>query len=66
MVVVLTFGGCHFMIGQNNQPDSWRSGRGGAWAEARGGGGAWGGAIPSFGLSNWSTKKYRKFNTQWP
>jgi hypothetical protein len=30
MVVVLTFGGCHFMIGQNNQPDSWRSGRGGA------------------------------------
>ena len=60
MVVVLTFGGCHFMIRHNNQPDSRWSGRGCAWAEARGGG-TWGGAIPSFGLSNWSTKKYRKF-----
>jgi hypothetical protein len=59
MAVALALGGCHFMIQHHNQPESWRTGRGDARVEARGGGAH--GGMPSHRLDRQiDRRKYTK------
>ncbi len=60
MGVALFLGGCRFMIQHHNQPNSWRSGRGDARVEARGGGERVGGRCPIVWTVKSIDKKYQK------